>query len=358
LRAELDYRHEARNAERFLANLHGDPSVHIPRVFWDVTTSAVLTLERLHGIKIISVEALDACHIDRSLLAERAARVILKMVFEDGFYHADPHPGNFLIEPGGRIGLLDFGMTGVVDRQTQEHLGRLLIAITSQDRDGLVDVLLDLGVSTGRVDRNSLSRDLGHLLSRYYGQTIGEIALGSLLNDALAIIRRHHLHLPANLALLVKTILMSESVGAKLDPAFHLATVIAPYAEGLVRMQYSPWLWAGRMRRASVEMARLGVDIPKLLRRLIVEMERGSFEVGARPEGFEPVIRRLERLANRIVLGVLAAAFINGLAVLTSVYRPPGWERWAWAVFTIGFLFAAVLGGYLAWSILRPGRRR
>jgi ubiquinone biosynthesis protein len=280
------------------------------------------------------------------------------MVFEDGFYHADPHPGNFLIEPGGRIGLLDFGMTGVVDRQTQEHLGRLLIAITSQDRDGLVDVLLDLGVSTGRVDRNSLSRDLGHLLSRYYGQTIGEIALGSLLNDALAIIRRHHLHLPANLALLVKTILMSESVGAKLDPAFHLATVIAPYAEGLVRMQYSPWLWAGRMRRASVEMARLGVDIPKLLRRLIVEMERGSFEVGARPEGFEPVIRRLERLANRIVLGVLAAAFINGLAVLTSVYRPPGWERWAWAVFTIGFLFAAVLGGYLAWSILRPGRRR
>lgn len=357
LRAELDYLREARNVERFAENFDGDPAVHIPQVFWEASTGRILTLERMRGVKIGDLAALEENGIDRAALAEQAAGVILKMVFEDGFFHADPHPGNFFIEEGGRIGLIDFGMTGTVDERTQELLADLLLAVASEDTEQLVDALLDLGVTKRRVDRELLRRDLDHLISRYVGRALGEIALGPLLGDAFAVVRGHRLHLPPNLALLLKTLLMSESVGARLDPTFHVTRVLAPFAERLIVMRYSPRLWARRLAKAGLDMAKLGAEMPQQLRRIIGEIERGGIEVGMRPEGFDPVIRRFERLANRIVLGVIAAAFINGLAVLVSVYRPPGWDNWAWLAFAAGFVIAAALGAYLAWSIVRSGRR-
>jgi ubiquinone biosynthesis protein len=358
LRAELDYTREAGNAERFARNFDRDPSVHIPRVFWETSTSRVLTLERICGVKINEPDAIDLNITDRATLAASATGVILKMIFEDGFFHADPHPGNFFIEPGGRLGLIDFGMVGYVDDPTRENLGELLIAITSKDNERLVDVLLELGVAQGRVERAQLRQDLDHLSSRYYGRPIGEISIGPLLTDVFAVVRKHHLHLPSNLALLLKTVVMAESSGALIDPHFHLTSSIVPYAEQMMVDQYSPRLLGRKMSRAALDFARLGSEMPQHLRRLVSEIERGGIEIGMRPEGFEPVVQRLERLTNRLVLGIVAAAFINGLAVLVSVYRPPGWERWGWAAFAVGFAAAVGLGIYLAWSILRPGRRR
>jgi ubiquinone biosynthesis protein len=356
LRAELDYIREGRSAERFAVNFHNDPSIHIPQVFWDTTTSRVLTLERVSGVKIDDLAGLDAAGIDRSALAQRAARLVLKMVFEDGFFHADPHPGNFFIEPDGAIGLIDFGMVGVVDERTQDQLVSLVLAVTSQDPDQLVDALLDLGIAGQRVNRDLLRRDLEHLVSRYYGRALAEIELGPLLSEALALTRRHYLRLPPNLALLLKTLVMNEALGARLDPDFRLAAVLGPYAERLLRRQLSPGFWLGRLSRSSVDAAYLGTELPRHLRRILGDLERGGLVVGMRPEGVEPLLRRVERLGNRIVLGIIAAAFVNGLAVLASVYHPPGWDQWAGGFFALGFLIAGLLGGYLAWSILRSGR--
>ncbi|HEX5885099.1 MAG TPA: hypothetical protein VFY67_11220, partial [Pyrinomonadaceae bacterium] len=166
--------------------------------------------------------------------------------------------------------------------------------------------------------------------------------------------RRHHLHLPSNLALLLKTVIMIEGLGVNLDPDFRLTNSLTPYTERLVLRQYSPFRWMRSLGRASLDLAKLGVEMPQHFRRIVTAVENGNLQIGMRPEGFDPVIDRLERIANRIVLGVIAAAFINGLAVLVSVYRPPGWERWGWAVFAFGFVCALLLGVYLAWTILRP----
>jgi ubiquinone biosynthesis protein len=316
----------------------------------------VLTIERLRGQKVDDPAALDAQGIDRAALAERMAAVILHMIFEDGFFHADPHPGNFFIEEDGRIGLIDFGMVGAIDERTQVQLMDLVLAVTSQDPDQLVDALLDLGVAGRRPQRDVLRRDLEHLMSRYYGQALGELRLGAVLGEAFAVIRRHHLRLPPNLALLLKTLIMGEALGARLDPSFRLPSVLAPYAQRLVWRQFSPFFWGPRLGRFGLDAARLSTDLPRHVRRVLEQLEQGGLEVGMRPEGFEPVVRRFERLANRIVLGILTAAFINGLAVLTSVYHPPGSQYWAGALFSAGFLLAGVLGSYLAWSILRSGR--
>jgi len=356
LRAELDYVREGRSAERFATNFAHHSEVHIPKIFWSLTTERILVLERLRGTKIDDIAGLEAAGVDRRMLAERAAHVLLKMIFEDGFFHADPHPGNFFVECDGRLGLIDFGMVGTVDDETRQQLVELLLAITSQNADRLVDALLDLGVAGQRIERQALERDVEHLVSRYYGRPIGEIAIGPVIREALDIIRQHDLHLPPSLALLVKTLIMNEGIGTRLDPDFRLSAVLAPYAERLVLQQYSPFLWARRIGRSSLDAMRLGTDLPHHARRIMGDLERGSIEIGMRPRGIEPIIARFERLANRLVLGMLAAAFVNGLAVLMASYRLPGVDPWIPSLIGTGFLMAGVLGAYLVWTILRTGR--
>jgi ubiquinone biosynthesis protein len=356
LRAELDYLREGRSAERFAENFADSSDVHIPRVFWETTTSRVLTLERIRGVKISDLAALEAAGIDRTRLAQRAADVLVKMVFDDGFFHADPHPGNFFVESDGRLGLIDFGLVGSLDERTQDNLVGLLLAISSQDAEQLVDAVLDLGAARQRVDRALLQRDLQHLLSRYYNTPIGEIAMGPLIEEALDMVRKHHLQVPSEFALLLKTALMSEGLGAQLDPDFRLTAVAVPHAQRLLLRQYSPVRLAERVGKASVDAARLAVELPRQLRRLLGDLERGDLEFAMRPTGFEPLLHQAERLVNRLVLGILAASFIVGLAVLAAVYRPPGWEQLAGVVFAAGFIVAAAIGLYLAISIARSGR--
>lgn len=358
LRAELDYIREGQNADRFATNFAKDTTVHIPRVFWETTTSRVLTQERIRGVKVSELKALDQFGVNRTELAKRGTQAILKMIFEDGFFHADLHPGNFFVESDGRFGLVDFGMVGVVDERTQDYLANLILGLTRQDYDRLTDAVLELEVVKHRVDRNELRRDLEHLIKPYFGLSLGEFRLATLFNETFAIIRLHKLHIPPHLALLVKTIIITEGIGTRLDPDFHLTAVIAPYADEMMLRLFSPRRLAKKLGQASLDVARLGVEIPQQLRHILNEIDRGGFEVGMKPGTFEPLIARLERLTNRMVLGVIASAFIVGLAILLSVFRPSGWERWAGTMFAIGFFFAVLLGVYLAWSILRSGKSK
>jgi ubiquinone biosynthesis protein len=352
LRAELDYLQEAQNAGRFAVNFAGDPNVHIPRICWELTTSRVLTLERIRGTKISDLTEIAAQGIDRSALARSGTAVIVKMIFEDGFFHADLHPGNFFIEADGRFGLIDFGMVGVLDDATRDRLAELLVALINQQYARLAEALLDLGVTKRHVDRRALRGDLEGLISPNYGRPLSELQLAPILTQVFAIMRRHHLHLPPNLALLVKTILIADGIGLRLDPAFRLTTVIAPYANRLMMRQLSPKLMVKRLGKVGLDVARFGAEVPEQLRQILSDIERDGFEFSLRGGSFEPLIERLERLANRIVLGILTAAFIVGLAALLTVYHPSGWERWAGVMLTIGFVLAIVIGVYLAITIL------
>jgi ubiquinone biosynthesis protein len=359
LRAELDYIREGRNAERFAVNCADDPlSIHIPSIYWETSTARMLTLERIRGIKINDLAALDAAGIDRPALAERAVRVILKMILEDGFYHADPHPGNFFIEPGGRIGLIDYGMVGIVDERTQQQLVDIFLSITNQDSERLVDTMLRLGFTRQRVDREQMERDLEHLLSQYYGKAFGEIDMGVVLSEALSVVQRHHLQLPSNLALLLKTLLMDEALGTMLDPSFNMTGMLEPYSKRLVQRQFSLDYWLRNLGKAGVDAARLGLELPQQLRRLMSDLERGNIEVGVKADTLTPIINDVKLLVNRLVLGIIAAAFIIGVAILLVVYHPVVGLWWVGVLFFIGFTFAFALGIYLALAIIRSRKKR
>ena len=316
LRAQLDYLQEARNAEQFAANFAGDSSVQIPRVYSDLTTSRVITLERLKGMKVTDIAALDEAGLDRHDLAQRAARIVAKMVFEDGFFHADPHPGNFFIEPDGRVGIVDFGMVGTLDDALREQLSRLLIGFVRQDPDRLADALLALDSSAEPVERARLREDLAALLARYAGRSIGEISLRTALGDVLVIVRRHGFRLPRELALLLTVLLVAEGLVAVLDPDFRFAEALAPYARRQLIAQVTPAAVRQRVEQFGADLAELTVDFPGRLDRLLKSVESGGLEVRLRADEFESMLARTERIGNRIAAAVLAAATIDGLARL------------------------------------------
>jgi ubiquinone biosynthesis protein len=355
LHGELDYALEANNTERFARNFGQSAAVHVPRVFWESTTSRVLTLERMRGIKVTDGAALDGAGIDRSRLAKAATDVFMKMIFEDGFFHADPHPGNLFVESGRRIGLIDFGMVGSVDDGTREGLALLIVGVFGGDSDRVVDALLALGVTGPNMDRSVLRRDLHPKIQRYKSGDIGG-GLSPVLADVMEIVRRHHMVVPGNLSLLVKAVATGEGTTLQLDPGFQLVDAVAPHARRLVLQMNSPEAWVRRAGHAAPDMAWLSTEAPGALRRLMNQLESGSVKVDVQPKGFEPSLKRLERIANRIVLGMIVAALIVGLGVSASVYHPGVSMPAVGAFVTAGFVIAAILGVALAWTVFRSSR--
>jgi ubiquinone biosynthesis protein len=208
--------------------------VHVPAVHRRATTRRVITLERVVGIKVSDLDALDRAGIDRAALARRIVDLVLGMVFEHGVFHADPHPGNLFVEPDGRIGLIDFGMVGRLPPESRVVLGRLFVATATADAAALATHLVALGTTTRPVDMARLTRDVEDLLAHVTAGPLGEFRIGPLLLAELALVRRHRLRLPPDLALLVKTATMTESLAAELDPAFLILPAFAPYAARLL----------------------------------------------------------------------------------------------------------------------------
>ena len=226
--AELDYVGEGRNADRARPKL-APLGVHVPEVVWALTSSGVLTMERIYGAKIDDQAALDAMGTDRAQLATTLAQAYLSMVFVDGFFHADPHPGNLFVEADGHLAMVDFGMMGTVAPRVRRALVEILVALSTRDVKASGRALRELGVVPAGVDEHEFSAELASLTSATVDVPLGELRLAPLLSQFLSVVRRHRLRVPRELALLMKTIVMCESLAAQLDPAFSLASVIAPF---------------------------------------------------------------------------------------------------------------------------------
>jgi ubiquinone biosynthesis protein len=328
LRAQLDYLQEARNAERFSANFAAEEWVQIPRVLPNLTTSRVITLERIRGMKITDLTALDEAGLDRHALADRTALIVAKMIFEDGFFHADPHPGNFFIEPTGRVGIVDFGMVGSLDDRLREQLGRLLTGFLRQDSGRLADAMIALGTSTEDVDRRRLREDLGHLLERHFGRGIGEVSLRSVIREVLEIVRRHRLRVRRDLSLLFTTLIIAEGIVAELDPEFRFAEALAPYARRHLLAGITPAGAIQRLEQLGIDLAELTAALPARLNRISEAIDTDGLEIHLRTDEMDALLARVEGLGNRVAASVLAAALIGGVVQLaTSRRRHRPWPR-------------------------------
>ena len=351
LRAELDYLREARNAERFAANFADRPEVVIPRVHWDTTTSRVLTLERMTGTKISDIAQLDADGVDRRRLARTGTELMLQMLFEDRFFHADPHPGNMFVHPDGSIALIDFGMVGEISEELYEKFAAFFIAFTERDPAALADALIDLSVTRGSVDEDALRVGLTSFVGRYSGRPLSELHFSQMATDLLRMVREQRLQLPGPVSLVIKVLMMIEGIGVQLDPDFDLNAVLTRYARRLMREQLSLEALLRRVGSASAEAGALLVEAPGRVRRLLAQVDRNGLEVHLRAAELDPLVGRAERIGNRLVAGMIVAALINGLGQL--VVHENRWRSWTSALMGAGLTAVTALGGYLAWTTKR-----
>ena len=232
------------------------------------------------------------------------------------------------MEPGGRIGIVDFGRVGRIDDNLRARLSRLLMALVQKDPDRLTSALLALRAPTAPVDRDRLRQDLSELLARYSGRTIGDVPIGAAITEVLGVVRRHNLIISPELALLFAVLIMDESITEELDPDFRFENVLRPYVERHLAASLSPGVLARRAEQFGIEIAEMAGELPGQLHRLLDTLGDGQFEVHLRTSELDPLVGRVERLANRVAISVLAAAAIDGLTELAAHNAPGrGWRR-------------------------------
>lgn len=355
LRNELDYRIEGRNADRFQANFANETYLYVPDTYWEYTTHNVLVQERIIGIKIDDIQALDEAGYDRHQIAVRSAHFVIKEILEDGFFHADPHPGNILIMPGERLGLIDFGTVGRLRDEDRRDLVRLYIGVIRVDTDDIVKQLIRLGAADQRINKRALRRDIQQLLLRYQGLPLEDIRVGEIMEELRPIVYEHHLRLPSDLWLLSKTLMMMEGVGQQLDPGFDIFAVSQPYIRRFMIRMWLPTTWGPVLLDNIGEWTELLSNFPGHLAYLLDRMERNELGVQFLFPQIDQAINRLDRMANRFILGILLSAFILALAMLIPTLNltwPWNWFTW---VVIIGFAVMSFLGLWLMWSIWRSG---
>lgn len=357
LRNELDYRREAQNATRMRRAFEGDHSVWIPRVYESLSTRRVLTLERVGGVKITDVETIDRLGIPRRAIAENAVRMFLRQLLEIGFFHADPHPGNFFVQPDGSLAIVDFGMVGRVSEATREHLLRAGLAAMQQDAEELAEQLYALGVAGRRAHPGAFQKDLDHVIGRYGGLSLRELSAATVIDELAHIAFRHKLQLPSELALLFRVVTMSEGVGLSLDPEFRYLDYASPIIRRAWQRSHSLHSSAVRAGRAAMDAMDLGAELPRRTAHLLARLERGEIQLSVHHQGLEAFAREFHRMTNRLALSVILAASVVALGIGIGIRSVPRLEPVIGMLFKLGLAFSLLFGASVLWGIWRAGRR-
>jgi ubiquinone biosynthesis protein len=311
LRRELDFDRERRHMDEFRRHFQGSELVRIPRPIAEYSTDRVLTMEWLEGVPLSSPKAIAESGIDLAATARRGAELYLEMIFRHGLYHADPHPGNLLVLENGSIGLLDYGMVGRIDDSLREDIEELLLAIVDQDSQRLGAIVMRVGSTLPSLDEAALNVDLADFVAQYGHQPVERFELADALREMTAIVRRHHIVLPASMTMLLKVLVMLEGAGRRLTPTFSMVEVLKPYRAKMLARRLSPSRQFRKVRRIAYEIEQLAEVFPRRLRDILQQVQSGRFDVHLDHRGLEPSV-------NRLVLGMMTSALFLGSVLLVT----------------------------------------
>lgn len=356
IRSELDYGTEGRNAERFRKNFEDDKMIYTPKIYWEFSSRRILTMELIEGIKINNLKELNKVGYNRKKIAENVAKAFIKQILIDGFFHADPHPGNMLVMKDGIIGFMDFGMMGRLDEEMREKGIDLFVAVLERNPNKIINEMLNLGItSQEEIDTRSLKIDIKEMLDQYYDKPLKEIILGELISQLVEISIKYHIKMPAEFALLGKSLITIEGIGSELDPDFNLAEIAKPYAKDVILERKSPQRLILKLSNDLAELYNLIILIPRQLSKTLKKMEKGVFKLEFQHRGLENLINALDKAANRIAYSLILAAIIVGSSLIMQTNKGPIFMGFP-VIGVLGFLIAGVLGLGLVIIILRSGK--
>ena len=357
IESELDYQNEAAHVERFAALFNHDPTVYVPKVFRDLTTHRVITLEYVDVIPTTDDRRLDAAGLDRHELAARGADLALRQVFLYGFFHADPHPGNVFALTNNVICLLDFGMMGRLSRHTREQLAQVIYAVARRDSTAASSALLRLAEQDEAADLDSaqLERDVAAFIDLHVPTRLSTLDLGTAFAALFDLLGRNRLRLPVDIVTTLKALASVEQLATRLDPDLNLIAKAEPYLRRILKDRLRPTRLMREVVESGAELIDLSREIPRNLRDVTRLAKRGKLSLGFKHDGLGGFIDSNERIANRVSFAIVVAALIVGSSLIVHSQIPPKWFDIP-LIGLAGYLVAGVMGLLLLVSILRHGR--
>jgi ubiquinone biosynthesis protein len=355
LEKEIDYHIEATNMERIARQFLNVPYIYIPAVFREMTTTRILTTELVKGIKISRIEKLEAAGLDKKLITARTVELVLKQAFDNGFFHADPHPGNIFVLPENVICLVDFGMMGVVDRRTREEFVDLIDSVVQHHEDKAAQALLNLTDWDVQPDIRALERELADFMGRHLYKPLKDMEIGKLLQDLIELTIRFRLHIPPNIFLMIKALSAVECIGRMLDPEFDLIAHAAPFIKRVKLARFAPQRIRSDVFDMLAQLLQFLQQFPKDLLDLTGMIRQQKLSLQVEHKGLETILVTQDQTSNRMSFAIIIAALIIGSALIVISKIPP-------LVFgisligIIGYVVAAVMGMWLLVAIIKRGR--
>ena len=348
---ELDLRHEGRNADIFRANFVGDPTVYVPKIYWPCSTRAVLVMEYIEGKRLSECFDPTIPVSVRKQIASNGANAVLRQIFHDGFFQADPHPGNGFVLENNVICFLDFGMFGRLDMDTLSYLSQGLYATINKDADRLIKAARAIGMVTEASDIEGLKPALIDLVDQYHGLPLKQIELGKLLNEVVAVIRMHRLRVRSDLMLLVKAISTIEGVGRNLDPDFDIIGHAKPFVREALIRDRSPKKLFKDVTDFVQDVTTFVKTAPDSMLQILRKMRDGQFKIDFMHKGLEQPINELNRMIDKLILGVIAGCALIASSLIVQTGKGPQLFGYP-TVGIIGVFAAGLLSLWIVWDIL------
>lgn len=349
MRRELDLAIEGRNSERMRANFQKSRTIAIPKVYWQWTCERVNVQEYIDGISGHDINRIDYSNLDRKKLAKNGADAVLKMILEDGFFHADPHPGNCFFLPGNRIAFIDFGMVGRLTEERRNQVINLLHGLVERDPDIVVKILLKWA-DKSMANKDALTLEVDNFIDQYHDIPLKDLHIGELLINLTNLLRDHQLNLPADLSLLIKAFITLEGLGRQLDPSFNLVVAATPLLKRAFLLRYNPEAIARRGIKSAARLVEMLAGLPEDMHRILEDLRRGALSVRldiTRPDWLG---KELDRAVNRVSISLVTAAMIIGSSIVSTV------EGGASSLIGLTAFVGALFGGiWLLFSIWRSG---
>jgi ubiquinone biosynthesis protein len=343
LKREVDLKYEGRSTERLGSFFEDDPGIVFPKVYWEATTQRVLAMDEIKGVVLSDVKPDELTPEERRRLVENGARAVFMQCLQYGFFHADPHPGNLIALPEGRIAFIDCGMTGQIDARTARQLADLVNGVVSGDLDRVVAVVGAIAdVPEEKLHDRSLRADVQAIVSEFQGTSLDQLNLGGVLQNFFKALRAHQIRCPADIILLIKALTTIESVGREVDPSFEMVTFVRPILEDLVSKRYSVSAISDRFQRSMLQYLELVEDLPSELRPILTQLRRNRLAVNLEHRGLDRVTHTIEHASRNISFALIIASIFVGSSILVLAARSPGMSAFM-TVGVAGFVATAVL---------------
>jgi ubiquinone biosynthesis protein len=359
IRKEMNFIEEARNCSRFKRNFEKDPHIHIPKIYSEYVTEKAFVMEWIDGVRIDNIAEIERMGIDRAHLAEIGVNAFFKQILEDGFFHADPHPGNILVMPSGAIALLDFGIVGRVSDEMKETMANHFVALIKKDFDRIIDQYIALGIVPELTDieifRREFKSDLVDLLEPLLDITLQEVDFALYLDTITHLAIKHNLRVPSELLLIDKAMLILENIGLQLDPTFNFIAAAEPYASKLIQKRISPSRFCKTAKENIGEFSDFVSIFPRQMKQLIKKILKDDIRLNMYHVNLPEFTKDIDRSSNRIAFAMVVSAMILSSAIMHAAGVGP--RIFGFSILAISaFIFAFFMGIWLIISIIRSGR--